>query len=215
LETSIPSIEFCSTIFNAKLFETLDRRNALKITGLTTGIAGLPIFLSLFQSCKPTGNIEWKPSFLKIDEAQLVGKIADIILPPSPNSPGASAVHVPEFIDIIVRDCLSIEEQDQFRTGVGSLESDFKIRTGNSWLRASEAEVLNYISNVDQEAFEGVDSRVHSTYRQIKVLTLQGYFSMELVRKNQLNYHSIPGEYKGCIDIDSEALAYVDDNVIG
>ena len=208
-------IKFCSTTFNGKLFETVDRRNALKITGLTAGITGLPISLSLFQSCKPTGNIEWKPSFFKIDEALLVGKMADIILPPGPNSPGASDVHVPEFIDIIVRDCLSIEEQEQFRTGVGSLESDFKIRTGTSWSHASDTELLNYISKVDQEAFEGADSQVHSTYRQIKVLTLQGYYTMEVVRKNQLNYHSIPGEYKGCIDIDAEALAYVDDNVAG
>lgn len=193
----------------------MDRRNALKITGFTAGIAGLPISLSLLQSCKPTGNIGWKPSFLKIDEALLVEKIADIILPPGPNSPAASDVLVPEFIDIIVRDCLSIEEQDQFRTGVGSLESDFKIRTGISWSRASDTELLDYISKVDQEAFEGADSQVHWTYRQIKSLTLQGYYTMEMVRKNQLNYHTIPGEYKGCIDIDAEALAYVDDNVAG
>ncbi len=193
----------------------MDRRNALKITGFTAGIAGLPISLSLLHSCKPTGNIGWKPSFLSVDEALQVGQIADIILPPGPDSPGASDVHVPEFIDIIVRDCLSIEEQDQFRTGVGSMENDFKVRTGTSWSRASDPELLNYISKIDQEAFEGADSRVHWTYRQIKSLTLQGYYTMEVVRKNQLNYHSIPGEYRGCIEVDAEALAYVDDNVVG
>ena len=41
-----------------------------------------------------------------------------------------------------------------------------------------------------------------SFFAKMKELTLTGYFTSEKVGKEVLNYDPIPGDYKGCRDIE-------------
>jgi hypothetical protein len=193
----------------------MNRRILLKMTAMTAGIAGLPFSLILMPGCKPAAAPGWKSTIFSDEEAQLIETVADIILPAGSDSPAASTVGVPAFIERIVRDCLLPADQDRFRQGVTDLADDYRLKNNQRWLDARVEDLARYISKLDQQAFTGEESGITQAYRQLKEWTLRGYYTSEPVMNEQLDYHAIPGEYRGCIDITPATKAYVDNNVTG
>ncbi len=83
----------------------MNRREALKRTALITGIAiSSSVSMALLNGCKPSGKESWQAQFLDEEEVKLVTAICDIILPAT-DSPGALEIHVPEFIDLMLKEC--------------------------------------------------------------------------------------------------------------
>lgn len=193
----------------------MKRREALKWSVWAAGISSLPISMATIQSCKPTGDPGWTPSFLSPEEAQIITNVAEIILPLDQGAPGAIEVHCPEFVDLMARDCLSTTEQRQFREGLEIMNDECQKSVNVSISAGISDDVQRYVTDLDHKSFNGQDSPVNQTFRWLKQMVVLGYFTSEIVMRNQLNYHAIPGEYLGCIEINKEAKAYVDDNVVG
>ena len=193
----------------------MKRRKALKWTAWTAGISSLPISLVAVQSCQPTGDPGWTPLFLSTGEAKIINNIAEIILPVDQHSPGAKDVHCPEFVDRMVRDCLSSNEQDTFREGLQIIADDYQ-KTVNASLGSTTTDAMvHYVEDLDRQSFNDQDASINRTFRRLKQMVILGYFTSEAVMRKELDYHAIPGEYKGCITITQGAKAYVDDNVAG
>jgi len=203
------------SLFYPSIAMRMNRRNLLKMTAMTAGIAGLPLSLALMPGCKPAATPGWKSTIFNDEEALMIETLADIILPAGTDSPAASAVGVPAFIERIVRGCLSPADQGRFRRGMMDLEDDFRLKTGQRWLDVRREDQVRYISILDQQAFTGQESEIIHAYRQLKEWTLRGYYTSEPVMNQQLDYHAIPGEYRGCIEMTPETKAYVDNNVTG
>jgi hypothetical protein len=145
----------------------------------------------------------------------MISNVAEIILPADPGTPGAIGVHCPEFVDILVRDCLSSTEQKKFREGLQTLNDDFQDSKHTSLTATISDDMKRYFEDLDYNSFNGHDTSINQTFRWLKQMVILGYYSSESVMRNQLDYHAIPGKYIGCIKIDHEAKAYVDDNVVG
>lgn len=193
----------------------MDRRELLKWALYSAGAGSIAISLPLLQSCQPTRDIDWIPVILSQEEARIVENIADVILPGTELLPAASQVHVAEFVDLIVRDCFSDEQKETFISGIHAIDAGYQSVAGKSLQKNISDELILYVENLDSDAYMGEINPEKESYRQLKQLILSGYFTSELVMTEHLNYHAIPGEYRGCIDISQDEKVYVDNNVAG
>ncbi len=191
----------------------MDRRRAIKQTiALTgTGLTASVLGGVLAGGCQPQGQLDWRPSALSDKEAQLVQTISEVMLPAT-EGPGAIDVHVPEFVDLMVRDCLTAAEQNSFEKGLVEIAEKLDELAGGSFGRQPSERQTQTLSQLDQQEFDDGDQE--SPYLLLKQLILLGYFTSEQVMTTSLNYHSIPGRYDACIAYDGKG-AYEDNNVEG
>ena len=96
---------------------TMDRREALQRAAMVLGYAVSGSTLAgLAAGCaaRPAGP-GWTPTFLTPAQAVTLGAMAEHLLPKS-ETPGALDVGVDRFIDAIMQDYCSVEDQRAFGT---------------------------------------------------------------------------------------------------
>ncbi len=95
----------------------MDRREALKRTAwIMGGVVSAPAIMGVLKGCAAKPTIDWKPVFLSEDQGILVSQVAEIIIPKT-DTPGAKETGVPGFIDLMLKDVYSKEDQDRFLVG--------------------------------------------------------------------------------------------------
>lgn len=191
----------------------MNRREALRRTASLTGLAlSSSITLGLLESCQPSGKPTWPPIFLNQNEIKLISAIADTILPKT-ETMGALDVYVPEFIDLVLRDCYSDEEKKSFREGISSFITVVDDELSESFEDCSNDERIQIIEAEEDRSVEKFQqTNKKSFYQTVKELTLLGFFTSESVMNNLLNYNAIPGRYDGCIPLANDSRVYVDNN---
>ena len=96
----------------------MERRNALRNIGLGLGyMAATPTILSMLQSCNATADAGWAPQFFTAEQAAFLTTAVDVILPKT-DTPGASEVNVPQFIDRFYAEILKPEDQAKIKEGM-------------------------------------------------------------------------------------------------
>lgn len=201
----------------------MNRRTALKRTMILTGTAlSTSALASLMQSCQPNASAaeEWIPEFFSVGQGATIRQVADQILPKT-DTPSASEVGVPEFIDLIVKDCMKPEDQQRFLLGLDAFQKDAQAKLGKAFIDAEGTDQLAYLQQVDEaakaeaerieesekgkdpfaEAGEEDDGPDMPFFIDLKSMVIAGYFSSEEIGKNVLSYDPIPGEQKGCIPL--------------
>ena len=179
----------------------MDRREALKRTAwLMGGAISAPAMLGILKGCTAKPTIDWKPAFFNNDQAAIVTEIAEIIIPKT-DTPGAKDVGVPGFIDQIVQECFSKEDQDKFVNGLKALDDEAKKETGDSLMDLDAEERAAFIKKVHDTAVnaEGGD---RPFILSLKELTMLGYFTSEPGATQVLQYNPVPGTYKGCVPLN-------------
>ena len=97
----------------------MQRRTALKNIGLSFGALTLtPTVASLLQSCQTT-EAGWSPTLLSQENADVMAKIIDVMLPTTANVPGASDLNLIQFIDGYLANVSSPEEQEFAKMATG------------------------------------------------------------------------------------------------
>ncbi len=183
----------------------MKRRSILKLSAYCAGMSSIPISLTALQGCKPSGEINWVPDNLSPKQAAFLSETVETIIPASENSPGAADLHIPEFIDLFLGNCILEKDRTRFLHGL-----DLLLRQWDG----SKKGLKGFILDVDEQAFSD-QKEDHDIYRLIKQLTIIGYYTSEEIMTNHLNYNAIPGRYDGCIDMEKDDLVYVDDNISG
>ena len=116
----------------------MDRRKALKKTGLLAGAAlAAPSMLSLLQSCKDESRLTWKPEFFTENEAKTIGTLVDMILPRT-DTPGALDVKVDVFIDKVIARTYDDEGQKNMRDEIAAFDASCVADFGDSFINLSE-----------------------------------------------------------------------------
>ena len=142
-----------------------------------------------------------------------VTALAELILPQT-DTPGAKAARVNEFIDLIVADWYSPEEQAQFFAGLADLDArtqslfnkNFVERPMNSnptILRALGEQMAEEKRRFRLPPLSVTEARLPWTPTGISILcfvtlTLTGYFTSEIGFTQQLHEEIIPGHFDGC-----------------
>ena len=153
----------------------MERRDLLRALSAATAFSLLPRDAEAAWVRVRTGR---RPaSGLTEQQLALIGAIADIIIPRT-ESPSATDVGVPAFIDVIVSEQYSDAERDAFVSGLVGLS-------------ASEDAIDALEKATDRRA------EPQRTYWRLKGLILHGYFTSERVMKDVLKVEIMPGRFVG------------------
>jgi len=187
----------------------LNRRSALqKVSYLVGGVVATPTLLSVMNSCRQSPPaMNWTPQYLNPEQSRLVTSLTELILPRT-ETPGAIDAGVPEFVDKLWGECLASEAQAVFTEGLDNLQSMAREEHGSEFQNLdinSQTELLNQTAKetadeLNQSGQYGTDPKAF--FKQLKQLTLLGYFNSEMGATQALAFVQIPGSYDGCIPME-------------
>jgi len=204
----------------------MNRRNALKNLGLTVGgIIATPTVLNILSSC--TTETPWIPKFFTQEEGYLITSLVDIILPKSEDSPSATDVNVPQFIDKYILEVLEPEQTALLKKGLDLLSSEvLKVSEEQSLKESSLEQIESIVAphlKVSKEKYmqnkmafwkylgetkQGKETQLDDNLMlftfldRVRELTIFGYKNSEFVGEKVLAYAPVPGQQKGCIDVN-------------
>lgn len=176
----------------------MNRREALKQVSWILGgtIIGSSIFLE--YGCNPAA--EKATVFFDQKTIDLLNEIAETILPQT-DTPGAKEARVGDFMDIMVQDCYTKDDQKIFKEGISTLQQKCKEIQGKEFLNCSSAERTAFLTDLDneQKVYMGAKKAEEPAhyFRMIKELTLLGFFTSEVGATKALRYIETPGSYDG------------------
>lgn len=185
----------------------MDRRSALKKTGLLAGAAvTMPTMLSLLQSCKNEPRQTWQPEFLNEQEAGTISTLVDMILPRT-DTPGALDVKVDVFIDKVIDQTYDAEGKQSMRDDIAAFNSDCKKNFGDVFINLDEANRIEVLKDAEKTSGKfnpGVWGKTIGKeesigfYRSIKATAIWAYFTSEEIGEKVLAYDPVPGNYEAC-----------------
>ncbi len=181
----------------------MDRREAIKRTAwIMGGAVSAPALLGILKGCTAKPTLNWKPVFLTAEQGVLVSEVAEIIIPKT-DTPGAKEVGVPGFIDQMVNECFTKEDQDKFLSGLKAFDDEAKKEHGDIFTDLDAEQQVAYVKKV-HDAAVSAKSDDRPFILTLKELTMLGFFTSEVGATQVLQYNPVPGSYNGCVPL-SEA----------
>lgn len=175
----------------------MTRREALRRAALFLGVALAPSVLSgALQAATETAPANAKARFLTLRQYELVEAMAERILPRT-DTPGATDVGVPQFIDLMYGKYLSAAEQAVFSAGLEEFNAASMSAHQLGFVRLSAAQQDALL----MQAAVAAQKQEKTFFHLMKELTVVGYFTSETVGRNVLHYDPVPGRYDGCVPI--------------
>jgi gluconate 2-dehydrogenase gamma chain len=191
---------------------TLDRRELLKrVAYLMGGALSAPAIMGVLQGCSPKKEtVEWVPAFLSVAQGLLVAEVAEIMIPQT-DTPGAKAVGVPAFIDLILKEAYPKKDQDRYLSGLKEFDAHARNAYGKSFVEIEPQQQTALVREFHDAALrsrpqdEDDDGRENRPFiLMTKELTMLGFFTSEVGATKVLQYSAVPGPYRGCVPL-SEA----------
>jgi gluconate 2-dehydrogenase gamma chain len=192
-------------ILPKKKYSDMTRREALsRAAVLLGGAVSAPVVTAVLGGCRaePSGTLV--PAYLSREQSALVDRLCDIILPQT-STPSATAAGVPSFIHAILQDASPEEGRKAFVSGLAQLD-----REAGGFLGLAAGEQESYLRSLDEAArAAGSDANpAQAAWRQLKELTIVGYFTSEVGAGEVLEYVPVPGRYEPCISLPEGQRAY-------
>jgi len=167
------------------------RRELLRAFGAATALSILP--RDAFAAWSRVANGERVTSGLTVAQLALIGAAADTILPRT-DTPSATDVNVPAFIDVYASDYMNDAERAAFLAGLEALDERTKRFTGAAFANTTpewRGEIITSIEADDRRTEPG------RSWWRLKSMVIHGYFTSEPVMKSVLKYEIMPGRYDG------------------
>jgi hypothetical protein len=192
----------------------MQRRELFKLLGAG---AVVPAFdshiLALFQSAQPKSGYALQTLSAHQNDT-LVAMIDRII--PETDTPGAKAVRVNEFIDLILTDWAHDDERKKFLAGLDGVDKRSNELFAKNFVEAAPPQQDALLAEYDQRfAVEREEERRKPYVRRkpyntqlsgtffesLKRMTLYGYYTSEVGFTKELGKEIIPGAYHGCAPV--------------
>jgi hypothetical protein len=170
----------------------MQRRALLQALGAATALVALPEHEAFAAWARLASAIQ-STSALNDSQRALIGAIADTILPRT-DTPSATDVKVPAFIDVIVSENYGDAQRASFVAGLTPLAAALRGADGTPFVALSaehRAVALGSVERGDRRTEPG------PTYWRLKGLVIHGYFTSEPVMKQVLHYEMMPGRFDG------------------
>jgi Gluconate 2-dehydrogenase subunit 3 len=198
----------------------MQRREAIR---LLLGTAALPLLpRDVFALLRQVhGALPATPALKTLNPHQdaTVTALAEWIIPQT-DTPGAKAVRVNEFIDLILTEWYDEEERTVFLTGLANVDTQARDLFGKDFVDCPAAQQKQMMTEFDEGLTEMRQSEIHSSRRRrrsllsdrsffhaMKQLTLAGYFTSEEGAKQVLHYEIIPSQHTQCAPLEEEEAA--------
>ncbi len=175
----------------------MTRREAIRRTALALGVAITPsLLIGVMNAQTVSRTAVDAPTYLSSPQFATVRAIAERIIPKT-DTPGATDVGVPAFIDLMYGKYLTEEEKRVFAAGLAEVEKISAQQGQRNFAQLSSVQQDALLTQIARAAQEQEKTFFHL----MKELTLLGYFTSEPVGKTVLHYDPIPGRYQGCIPL--------------
>ncbi len=186
----------------------MNRRDAVKrvsfLLGGALSFSGSGAFADMLAADKESDN-----NFTSLQSREaLIAEIADTIIPDTKGVPGAKAAGLGPFIVMMLHDCYTAENQNNFAEGLSKVEEVSQSRFGKGFtaLTLKEREEIFKVFKAEAKAKSG---NVPSYFFSVMYdLTCLGYFTSEIGATQALRYVHIPGRYEACIPLQPGQKAW-------
>ena len=171
----------------------MERRDLLRAPGAAAALSFLAPrdALAVWSRIARGGAIR---GGLSEQQLALIGAIADTILPRS-DTPSATEVGVPAFVDVIVSENDTDEDRTAFLAGLDAIEARAKSNGGDGFAQLQPSARVSVIESIEAES--GRRAEPARTYWRLKGLIIHGYFTSEPVMKDVLKVEVMPGRFEG------------------
>ena len=184
--------------------EAIDRREAIRrvtllLGGVALGGSGLVAACERAQrGAAAAGKGGGGPvGSFSAQEVALLDEVADTILPET-KTPGAKAANVGAFMALMVTDSYTDRDAGVFRDGLRTLE-----QSGGGFMAKTPEQRLAQLEQLDREQKDYQDKKKRDDpphfFRQMKELTLLGYFTSEIGGSQAMRYRETPGRFDPCV----------------
>jgi hypothetical protein len=174
----------------------MQRRDILKTLGAAAALAVLPETEALAAWARLGSSLRFAGT-LSDSQLALIGAIGDTILPRT-DSPSATDVKVPAFVDVIVSENYTDNQRMAFTSALDPLAAALRGADGTTFV-AMDAEHRAVALGAVERASRR--EQPYSTYWRLKGLVIHGYFTSEPVAKQVLHYQMMPGRFDGAAKV--------------
>ena len=170
----------------------MERRELLRALGAAAAFTMMPR-----TAAAAWEKVAASPDAVRVltdDRAELIAALCDAIIPRT-DTPSATDVGVPAFIDVIVAEYYSDEERAVFLSGLDLIGARLRRGDATSFAGLSPASQKTLLDALDQPVDrQAPDARA---WQRLKGLVVHGYFTSERVQKDVLNSVIMPGRFDG------------------
>ena len=188
----------------------MDRRTALRNMAMATGGITLLARCGFGEDRLPRAlnNLN-----VTIEDEDLLKSIVSAILPET-ELPGAASLQIQDFVWVMADDCMEKPEQDMFMKGIRDFNLLLKHDRDTEFGKIKpeeQAAVLQYISELDEAYAVPADDEGNPEFDlpsvkyflgRVKGFTIQGFMQSEYIMTEVMPYLLVPGQAKGCVDVD-------------
>lgn len=190
----------------------MNRRDALRV--LTAGAvlpALTPELFAFYRQAHPDASYSLRT--LNPHQNDTVVAMIDQILPAT-DTPGAKAVRVNDFIDVILTEWANDDERRRFLDGLADVDKQSNALFGKDFASATSDQQVALLRSMDEAAAiarskrkdrpplwepEGRDTQMQGDFFTVfKNMTVHGYYTSEVGFTKELKLEIIPGAQHGC-----------------
>jgi gluconate 2-dehydrogenase gamma chain len=131
---------------------------------------------------------------LNSDQQALVTNIAEMIIPET-DTPGATSVKVPEFIDLILTEWASDDEKAMLLAGLSDIDTRASAMGSARFVGLPAAKKVELMTALDAAAEDKPGAAL--AFRRLKALTVYGYFTSKPVEQDILKTQMYFNGYQG------------------
>jgi hypothetical protein len=131
---------------------------------------------------------------LNRDQQALVTNIAELIIPET-DTPGATSVKVPEFIDLILTDWANDDERAAFLAGLRDIDARASAMGSSRFVDLPPAKKVELMTALDAANRDKAGAGL--AFARLKALTVYGYFTSKPVEQDILKVQIFFNGYQG------------------
>jgi len=194
------------------------RREAIqRLSIIFGGTVSAPVLSGILGGCSvASGPQDFSPRSLSADQLEVVGLLADSIIPRT-DSPGALDAGVDRFIDTLLTDFYSVENRRVFLTELSEFIQRADTENDKKFVNLTLEKRNEFVTAIDAETFPSSEEKIPLDYDdvdepaapdhkpffwQLKELVLAGYYTSEVGATQELHIAPFSG-WQGDIPLDS------------
>jgi len=189
----------------------MNRREALKqVAFLMGGAVSAYSILGIEQGycADASRSAPARIGVLNDSQVKLVTRVADIMIPPT-DTPGASDVGVPGFIDLMLGRVYPKTDRDRYLAGLAEFEAAARAEGQPGFTSLKPTQQVELVKKFHDAAVaderrrpRGADDHPHRPFiLMTKELTLLGFFTSQVGATQVLQYAAVPGSFHACIPL--------------
>jgi gluconate 2-dehydrogenase gamma chain len=191
----------------------MDRREAMRLLAASAALPLVtPKLWAVFGEARAVLATGAAQGILNPHQNLTVTAIADMIIPKT-DTPGATDVGVPAFIDLIVSEWYTDRERAVFLNGLADVDERAQHSFHKNFVACPAEQREEILVALGEQMLSDGDSLHHhpraegapeaenNFYHMIRGLILTGYYTSEAGATAELNFQIIPDRYDGCADL--------------